>query len=82
MNSPLFKDWVSEERREATKNNSKETIIFLLETKFDLVPSTINEQIQGIDDLSILKGLTKKVLTVSSINEFEALLNEAKKLSS
>lgn len=82
MNSPLFKDWVSEERREATKNNSKETIIFLLETKFDLVPSTINEQIQDIDDLSILKGLTKKVLTVSSINEFEALLNEAKKLSS
>jgi hypothetical protein len=81
MSSPLFEEWVSEERKEAAEKNSKETIIFLLESKFDFVSSTINKQIQEIEDLSILKGLTKKVLTVSSIGEFEELLEKVRKLS-
>lgn len=85
MSSPIYNEWVEEERREAaeraTEKNTKDNIIYLLESKFEFVPSDVKTQIEAIDDISILKGLLKKLLTVSSIEEFEALLNKIKTLN-
>ncbi len=84
MSSTLYKEWVSEDieeaKKKATRKTSRDTLIFLLESKFDFISKSISKQIQKIDDLSILRVLTKKVLTVSSIEEFEELLEEVKKL--
>lgn len=60
---------------------TKENVIYLLESKFELVSSDIKKKIEQINDVSILKGLLKRLLTVSSIEEFEESLNKAKMLS-
>ena len=88
MNSPLYDKWMEEEREESRfkgrlegeLKNSRDTLILLLESKFDFIPNTIIKRIEEIEDLSLLKGLTKKILAVSSIGEFEELLDKVKKL--
>lgn len=85
MNSPMYNEWVEEERKEAaekaTKRATKDNIIYLLESKFEVIPSNIKRKVKEIDDISILKGLLKKLLTVSSIEEFEEFLNKVRMLS-
>ena len=81
MNSPLFEEWAIEERKEAAEKTTKDNIIYLLESKFEFVPNTIKKEVELVYDESILKLLLKKVLTVTSMEEFEELLNKFKMLS-
>lgn len=68
MNSPIYKKWIEEERREASKEATqiasvrvtKESIIELLEGKFDFVSKDIRKDIEAIDDLPLLSGLFRK----------------------
>ena len=86
MNSPIYNDWVEEERREAAEQATKQAneratkdnIIYLVESKFEIMPGDIRRKIENIGNTSILKGLLKKLLTVSSIEEFSEFLNEIK----
>jgi hypothetical protein len=55
---------------------SREDIVEILETRFEIVPSTITERVYTISDLSILKYLHKKAVTVESLNEFKDLLKQ------
>lgn len=80
MSSPIYKEWIQEERQEATEKatekNTQDNIIYLLESKFELVPREVRRKINEIEDISILKGLLKKVLSVPNIEEFVEFLDK------
>lgn len=79
MNSPLYEEWVSEERKEAaekaTKKARQDTIIELLAEKFDFVPKPLREKISQINDEDIMSELIRKVIKTSSLEEYEDLLD-------
>lgn len=83
MNSPIYNEWVEEERKEAAEKASKETAINitkknmldLLEEKFDIIPKVIYEKIDKIDNLNSLQLLNKKILKVDDIEKFEKLID-------
>lgn len=89
MNSPLFNEWVEEERKEAAKKATKEAIkesakkyiIELLTEKFDFVTKDIRETIDSIDDIEILDELLKKIIKLDTIEDFKNLLTKAKQIS-
>lgn len=86
MNSPLFEEWVKEEREEAAKKareeatrratikTKKESIIDVLSERFDFVPEKIIEGINNIESLTILNQLFKRSIKTSSLDEFSKLL--------
>lgn len=84
MNSPLFNEWVEDERKEAAEKAQRETtkknILDLLSEKFDFVPKNIRDSIADIDDIGVLDGLHKKIIKVNTIEEFNNLLEKAKKM--
>ncbi len=87
MESELLKEWTAEERREAaaeaaevaakeatevaTINTSISIVIALLEDKFDIAPRHVKDKMQKINDPEILKTLSKKVMKVTTLEEFE-----------
>ena len=49
----------------------REDVLDALEIRFTAVPSSIVGAIDGIENLSILKQLLKRAITVDSLSEFE-----------
>ncbi|WP_139902914.1 Rpn family recombination-promoting nuclease/putative transposase [Clostridium thermarum] len=82
MNSPIYNEWVEEERKEAAKkaalDSAKKYIVDLLAAKFDFVPKLIREGIQSLDDIEVLDELHKKIIKINSLEEFKELLKKAK----
>ena len=90
MNSPVFNEWVEEERKEAATKAAKEAaekaqkeaakkyIIDLLTEKFDFVPKIIRENIDNLEDIAILDELHKKIIKINTIEEFKIMLEKAK----
>jgi len=66
-------------QREGSLQNAKESVIEVLEVRFEEVPVTIVETINQIQDTSMLKSLHRQAITIGSIEEFEALLGNQKK---
>ena len=58
-----------------TLANAREDVIEILEVRFERVPDAVAKTIGGIDDLSTLKTLHKKAVTVGSIEEFESIIS-------
>jgi len=88
MDSPLFHEWVEEERKEAAKeatekaqkDTTKKNILDLLLEKFDFVPKDIREDVQSMDDIEALDGLVKKIIKVDTIDDFKNLLRKVKNM--
>lgn len=88
MNSPIYNEWVEEERKEsaikaakeATINNLKKNLIELLEGRFDIIPLKIRKNIDMINEESILDELFKKAIKIPTIEDFEALTIKALKV--
>lgn len=84
MSSPLFEEWVEEERKEAAekarKDAIREKIIELLEMKFDIISKSTKEYITSINDKDILNRLFAKAVKVVKIEDFEELLDKIKDL--
>lgn len=59
---------------EGILQNSRESLIEVLETRFGEVPSAIVEAINGIDEPSVLKTLLKRAIAIPSFAEFQQLL--------
>ena len=78
MNSPLFAEWVKEEREEAAKkaaiNKSRENIVDLLSARFDFVSRDIRDTIQLIEDEVLLDKLFRKAVKAETLEEFADLL--------
>jgi hypothetical protein len=64
-------------REEGVLKTSREAVIEILEARFEVVPRSIAEIINGVDDLSILKMLHKKSATVESLDDFRRVLEKA-----
>ena len=56
--------------------NAKENTLEVLEIRFSEVPREIVEVINGIEDESVLKTLFRRAIAISSLAEFQQLLNE------
>ena len=82
MNSPLFNEWVEEERKEAVERaqieTTKKNILSLLSEKFDFVPKDIRESVSSIEDLAVLDELHKKIIKLDTIEAFQNLLEKVK----
>lgn len=76
MNSPLYNEWVEEERKESAIRTKKETIIELLEERFDVIPKEIRENLEKITEKETLDVLFRKAIRVSTLAEFEQLVNK------
>lgn len=58
MNSPIYNEWVEEERKEAaekaakeaTKMSLKKSLVELLTEKFDFVPKAVRDSIRAVRD--------------------------------
>lgn len=86
MNSPLYEEWVREEREEAAKKAAKEaaikatvkakreSIIEVLIERFEFVPENIIEELNNIKSLSTLNQLFTRSIKVVSLDEFSKLL--------
>ncbi|MEP0851417.1 MULTISPECIES: hypothetical protein [Cyanophyceae] len=53
---------------------AREFIIELLETRFEVVPQSIVEVINEIDDLSLIKSLLRQAATIASLSEFQEFI--------
>ena len=54
--------------------SAKESIITVLETRFENVPANIVDAVNQIDDIQSLKQLTKTSVLIDSLESFVALL--------
>jgi hypothetical protein len=52
----------------------------LLSEKFDFVPKSIRDNIESINDIAILEELLKKIIKVSTLEDFKVLLEKAKSI--
>lgn len=53
----------------------RESVIEVLETRFEVVPQSIVEIVNEIDNLSMLKTLLKQAVTVGTLEEFQQVMN-------
>ena len=54
----------------------RESVIEVLETRFEVVPAQLSDRLEEIKDIAVLKRLLKQSITIASIQEFERLLDE------
>ncbi|MCH5138908.1 Rpn family recombination-promoting nuclease/putative transposase [Clostridiaceae bacterium UIB06] len=85
MNSPLFNEWIEEERKEAAEkaqmDTTRKNILTLISEKFDFVSKDIRNSVTAINDIEVLDSLYKKTIKVNTIEDFERLFEKAKKMS-
>ncbi|NEU72065.1 hypothetical protein PI95_005630 [Hassallia byssoidea VB512170] len=53
---------------------SRENLIEVLETRFGLVPSSIVEVVNQIEESAVLKTLFKRAIAIPSVAEFQQIL--------
>lgn len=56
-----------------------ESVIEVLETRFEPIPAELSSRLQEIEDLAVLKKLLKQSITVASVEEFTRLLDEERR---
>lgn len=54
--------------------SSRESIVEILEARFEIVPASISRSINAMEDHSLLKMLLKKAATVDSLQKFKEIL--------
>ena len=62
-------------KEEGIVQNARESVIAVLETRFGEVPNSIVEVINRIEELSVLKMLHKRAITISSTADFQQVLD-------
>ncbi len=78
MQSPIYQEWVREERAEAeTKGRmeaKKETILKYLSRRFGEQPADLEEKVQKIGDLQILDRILDELFVAGTIEEARAVI--------
>lgn len=70
-----------QEGRQEGMQSLKEVLAEALKVKFHAIPNSLNVTISGLNDLGVLKTLTKTALTANSLEEFSVALEKASKRS-
>ena len=60
---------------EGILQTNRENLMEVIETRFGLVPSSIVEVVNRINDPSVLKTLLKRAIAIPSVAEFQQLLS-------
>lgn len=50
--------------RKGILQNARESVIEILEARFEMVPETVIECVNRIDDVTVLKGLLKQAIAL------------------
>lgn len=79
MGSPIYQEWIEEEKKEATINTLKKNLVELLEGRFDIISLSIRKNINDINEEYILEELFKKAIKIPALEEFEILIEKALK---
>ena len=69
------RDGIEQGLKQGTRNTLHKNIISLLSKRFSNVPNNLVEQINKIENISILERLILETITVNSVEEFESLIN-------
>ena len=81
MQSPIYQEWIQEDIKEAEARTKTKTIktdiMEVLEERFDFIRKPLREKIEAITDIDLLRGLLKKSVKVSTLEEFERFLDLA-----
>jgi hypothetical protein len=56
--------------------NARESIVAVLETRFGTVSPEVNERLEAIEDINVLKKLIRQAVVITSVEEFQLRLNE------
>lgn len=64
-------------KEEGILQTSRDNIIELLEARFGEVPSLTIDSVNKIDNVPVLKTLLKTVITVSSLEDFQQVLENS-----
>ena len=64
--------------RQGKIQEAQEAILDNIEARFEIVPESMAKEVQGIDDLGVLKALHRGSVKVATLDEFKALLKKAK----
>ena len=56
---------------------AKEALADTLEARFEVVPRSLLERIEGLDDVAVLKILHKQAVTAESLEDFRRALEIA-----
>ncbi len=59
---------------DAMAKNNRENVLEVLSTRFEVLPPDLNSRLNQIEDLTLLKQLIKRAVTVASVDEFEQML--------
>ncbi len=70
MESELLKEWTAEERREAVIQNSRQTLLLQLKTKYVDIPKHVEVRVMGIEDQDALHHLLVQLIKLTSLDEF------------
>ena len=63
-----------QQEHQKTLQFGRENIIEILQMRFQEVPPELNEALNKINDVSVLKQVHRQALIVNSISEFQQLL--------
>ncbi len=55
-------------------NKARESVVEVLEVKFNSIPDDLKQTINNLDNLEVLKQLHRQAIVISSLTEFEELL--------
>ena len=61
--------------QEGTLQNAREAVLEVLEARFEAVSPTVSEAVNKIVDVAVLKRLLRQAISISSVAEFQQLLN-------
>ncbi len=74
--TPLERFAIAKGRKEGILEKGRESVIEILETRFDSVPEYLVETINQINNEGVLKVLFKRAITIASLGEFQEFMNQ------
>ncbi|MBD2005263.1 MULTISPECIES: hypothetical protein [Cyanophyceae] len=55
--------------------SARENVIEVLKTRFEVVPQSMVEVINELNDLSVLKTLHRQAITIASLSDFQGFIS-------
>lgn len=68
--------YITDIELDAMMINARESVLTALRVRFGTVPAEINERLETIEDLDVLKKLLEQAITIVSVQEFQVKLDE------
>ena len=74
----IKQEGLSEGLQQGKIQEAQEAILDNVEARFEIVPESMAKEVQGIEELGVLKALRRGSVKVATLDQFKALLKKAK----